>query len=133
MTHRNEPTPRCSPLSTALFPMADAPSAYPPTPPSERDILVAARALIEQPKAWTQGKFARGKKGNPVSASSRKATCWCAQGAIMRAQAGSIPAGFRAHDRIRAVIRGSITRWNDAPERTHAEVLAAFDRAISDG
>lgn len=23
-----------------------------------------------------------------------------------------------------------IGRWNDAPERTHAEVLAAFDRAI---
>lgn len=24
----------------------------------------------------------------------------------------------------------SILRWNDAPERTHEEVLAAFDRAI---
>jgi hypothetical protein len=23
-----------------------------------------------------------------------------------------------------------ITEWNDAPTRTHAEVLAAFDRAI---
>jgi hypothetical protein len=24
-----------------------------------------------------------------------------------------------------------ITTWNDAPERTHAEVLAAFDKAIA--
>lgn len=24
-----------------------------------------------------------------------------------------------------------LTRWNDAPERTHAEVLAAFDLAIA--
>lgn len=25
----------------------------------------------------------------------------------------------------------SIWRWNDAPERTHADVMAAFDRALS--
>jgi hypothetical protein len=104
-----------------------------PAPLSERGILVAARALIEHPEAWTKGEYARDKKGNRVSPSSRKAACWCARGAILRAAAGNIPAGFRAHDRLWAVIRGSITRWNDAPERTHAEVLAAFDRAISDG
>jgi hypothetical protein len=105
-----------------------------PTPPSERDILVAARALIEQPKAWTQGEYARDKKGNRVPLTSRQATCWCAMGATGRAQAGNIPAGVRARDRLRAAIGDrSIPGWNDAPERTHAEVLAAFDRAISNG
>lgn len=28
-------------------------------------------------------------------------------------------------------VLGPIWDWNDAPERTHAEVLAAFDRAIA--
>ena len=26
----------------------------------------------------------------------------------------------------------TLTRWNDRPKRTHAEVMAAFDRAIEE-
>jgi hypothetical protein len=55
-------------------------------------------------------------------------------GATVRFAPGNIPAGVRARERLRAAIGNlSIPGWNDAPERTHAEVLAAFDRAISNG
>lgn len=42
-------------------------------------------------------------------------------------------AWVRALDALRDAIGGTDTviAWNDAPERTHAEVLAAFDKAIA--
>ncbi len=105
--------------------MADAP---------ERDILIAARKLIERPTAWVQGTDALDKVGNEVSPYSRAAVRLCPQAALLRAaDTTDIQVGVRARDRFRSVISClSIPRWNDAPERTHADVLAAFDRAVSD-
>ena len=43
----------------------------------------------------------------------------------------SLFANNKAQQVIELVINmNSIIRWNDSPDRTHAEVLAAFDRAI---
>ncbi len=101
---------------------------------STADVLRKARALIERPGIW-----AKGTDPTPVSPN-----CVCAQTAISRS-AADLPteAGKQATQFLLRVIDtlatpdisasdlGRIWRWNDAPERTHAEVLAAFDRAIA--
>ncbi len=90
------------------------------------DDLRAARKLIEMPDHWQKGDdFAD--------------NCYCAATAICR--------GYDTnHDHARYTeCRDALCRaiglktgaappiwgWNDAPERAHAEVLAAFDKAIA--
>lgn len=83
-------------------------------------ILVAARALIEKPEAW-----GKGHKSNSPKVGR------CVLGAL-----GGVnnPHGTHFNDARKALEEAVGTlwlfEWNDAPERTHAEVLAAFDRAI---
>jgi hypothetical protein len=92
-----------------------------------RDVLIAARKLIENPIDWGQG--ARGYGGNrPIN------TC-CALEAIEDATRGDgllelRIAAYRALQ-IAAGLKldSHIAKWND--NHTHAEVLAAFDRAIA--
>jgi hypothetical protein len=91
--------------------------------------LREARALIE--RGWCQFQLAHDAEGRerweyigtreddrfvPVS--------WCAAGALKDAGAGAL--AVRA---FREVV-GTPISWNDAPERTQTDVLAAFDRAI---
>lgn len=85
--------------------------------------LEAARKLIADPSAWVKGV-------PPIG-------CFCAETAIAMACNGDpqnydSDQAWRALDALRDAINdAAIFRWNDAPERTHAEVLAAFDRAIA--
>ena len=96
------------------------------------EILIAARALIDTPERWVKG---------------RKPGCWCAGDAIMASlprytvpsirwppvpQYGVTNARNAALRALECAIGNGheIASWNDAPERTHAEVMAAFDRAI---
>ncbi len=95
-----------------------------------KEILVEARGYIAEPGSWTKGSFARDGHGNHVSKDSHRASCFCAAGAIGRAAKGSEREQHGALRALRSAITGPITAWNDAPNRTHAEVLAAFDRAI---
>lgn len=94
-----------------------------------KEILIAARALIATPDRWTKHTSARDANDAPVIISDNNAICFCAGGAIEKAAPGSF-------DKLAKFImmanglRWILTAWNDAPERTHAEVLAAFSRAI---
>jgi hypothetical protein len=93
-------------------------------------ILRAARRLIEEPERWTKGAAARDSAGKRVESGDTSAQCWCAYGAIGRAT------GYRVSDwdarmLLSEVVGGCISMWNDAPWRTHVEVLAAFDAAIA--
>lgn len=93
-----------------------------------KEILIAARAKIEAPERWTQGKFARAKNGACIGPQTAGAVRWCSIGAII--SVGDLP----SYDLLLAAIGGewnTVAEWNDAPNRTHAEVLAAFDRAIA--
>jgi hypothetical protein len=80
------------------------------------DILVRARKLIDHPRHWGQGM------------SEKRPGTYCAHEAIIAAADG-VP-----FDAVRAFSNSldepNIVRWNDDKKRTHAEVLAAFDRAI---
>lgn len=105
-----------------------------------KEILVKARELIAEPKNWTKGSYARNSEGYPVSCNSEDAFCFCSLGAIQRAAADrSLLETEEARQALRRAImietRGVgrfIDSWNDAPMCRHADVLAAFDRAIDE-
>ncbi|MGN6063805.1 DUF6197 family protein [Brevundimonas diminuta] len=102
---------------------------------SPAEVLEAAADLLEQPGAWTQDEFARDSVGRVVCPTSTLATCWCVRGAIAAVnededdhtannrnwKAAARLLGF--HDAM------DIELWNDAPERTQAEVVAALREA----
>ena len=100
------------------------------------DKLREARALIE--RGFVKERYAFGKR-RYVDPASKYALCFCSLGAISRVTGADtlhVPFTDEAK-RLAAVIDGTsgdvfcdIIEWNDAPERTQAEVLAAFDRAI---
>jgi hypothetical protein len=102
---------------------------------SVTDNLRAARALIEDPKHWTQDDLALNAAGEPAI-SYEEAVCFCSMGATGCAayRHGYANGGFDADEFLNKVAQmagfGTISRFNDAPARTHAEVLAAFDKAI---
>lgn len=90
--------------------------------------LREARKLIEQ--GWTKGWFVEQHEADgPI--------CYCVYGALNQVVVGDAEADTTETDAAakllgRAVGQTflSLATWNDAPERTQAEVLAAFDRAI---
>lgn len=95
------------------------------------DVLVAARKLIDDPKHWTKGTYARNAEGDHSVPDSDKATCWCSIGAIMRAAHGQPFVDTKA---IAALHRTGVTNvagFNDAVGRKHFEVLKLFDNAIA--
>jgi hypothetical protein len=93
------------------------------------DILVRARARISDPERWFKHWFAMSAKGVPVNARSRRAVCWCSLGAIKR-EAGGYTSNYRGAIAAFGKSESGIAAWNDVRGRTHAEILAGFDRAI---
>lgn len=83
--------------------------------------------LLADPKAWTKGKGACDANGHPIDPESRWAVAWCVLGAAWRCYGGD-PALYERHARyveaFREETHGALDLWNDAPERTHAEVIA---------
>lgn len=103
------------------------------------DDLKAVRELLSVPERWTKGEHARTNTGCPVPINSRRAKCWCLEGATARAVKsderfnntwGCLLDMFR-QDHPDAKIIGGIIEWNDADDRTHADVLALLDKAIA--
>jgi hypothetical protein len=98
------------------------------------DTLRAARRLIEHPSNWVQGSMAQDEHGDEVDPTSENAVCWCSVGAL-DATASRDEDAFRAATQLMAEATGkpreSLTEWNDAPARTHADVLWAFANAIA--
>lgn len=102
--------------------------ALPPTKPSE--ILSAAADLIEPEGRWTQNRFAASADGEMRSPQEGEASCWCAWGALLRVAADpSDDAVYDASDIAEAVIGGNLVMFNDAPDRTQAEVVSALRQA----
>ncbi len=96
------------------------------------DILDAAADLIEPEGAWTQGHIRRDAKGK-YTALPGHAVCWCTVGATL-AVAGL--AASMSADRFLASFLGldgvdAVEQWNDAPERTQAEVVAKLREAAA--
>jgi hypothetical protein len=95
----------------------------------EAQILREARAKIDTPEKWGKGMASFIEGGG--SQKCVKAAFWnnlkdytdtsqCVAYEIFRKAAG-----LRAVDET-----DPVPQWNDHPKRTHAEVMAAFDKAI---
>lgn len=101
------------------------------------DVLCEAREILVE-KGWTQGCCARDARGKNCDIGSKAAVCYCAVGAISHVSDYSEPTRpFKqaciALRRVINIKQGmSIGSWNDAPERTKEEVIAAFDKAIEE-
>lgn len=89
-----------------------------------------AHELLADASRWTKGTAARDANGNGTS-DDHFATCWCAIGAINHCYDDTnqrrnmrYKLGNALNPKLYPTL--VITSWNDAPERTHAEVLAVL-------
>ena len=94
-------------------------------------VLARARALIADPKHWTQRWYARDKRNRRVKATASDATQWCAAGAIQAV----VPTNdlFYAAYRVLDDQFGFPTTFvNDRRDRekAHAAILSGYDAAI---
>ena len=98
--------------------------------------LRAARALIDKPEKWTQLAFERDAEGNSVDGTGAEVVARCASRAIN--EACVFGEGFEVRRYLRDAMGRlqdvffTLSGWNDEPDRTHAEVMQAFDRAIEE-
>lgn len=93
-------------------------------------VLNKAASLVEQ--GWTQGDWAVDSAGHPVDVHNREACAWCLNAAVVRARdtARHIPEWGPIQRAVTQAIGSSMwARWNDAPGRTQAEVVAALRQA----
>lgn len=94
------------------------------------ETLKEARALIAQ--GWTQGCAARDAEGNDVNSVDISAVSFCIYGACRRASVGRRKESYKlSTNALRDAGMINLSTWNDAPDRTQADVLALFDRAIA--
>ena len=97
-------------------------------------VLKTAREKISNPKAWTQGHYAKDQSGTVDEPCSGTAVSWCAAGAISAALGFNSPAKLYETGLLEFLgeVAGwnTITMYNDYPTRTHAEILEVFDKAI---
>lgn len=100
-------------------------------------MLEVAKALISSPEKWTQGVSARDARGRHVDYGSQQARCWCVLGAMMKIDVG-LDNFFGRQGAIWLLEKtmksiwpsySGLGSWNDAPERTHADVMRLFTAA----
>lgn len=99
-------------------------------------ILRDARALITDPTNWTVGVDARSKTGRSVAPSSKRAVCWCAQGAVERVGvvgSDEFRRAFKAMSRAATKMMGGFTEPFEINDTVGYEAtLQMFDLAIRD-
>lgn len=93
-----------------------------------REVLIEARKLIEKPDGWCRGTDAKDESGRCVRCDDPHARSFCAVGALARvSDKHEFESAYLALRRGLPT-RGGVATFNDT--HTHAEVIAAFDRAI---
>jgi hypothetical protein len=97
----------------------------------EEQMLFEAYELVVS--GWCQGEGAQDEMGRPIEPSSAFARRWSAAGALERVwrravgdQDEALEAFERANLALAAAVKDVPQRWNDRPERTQDEVLAAL-------
>src|SRR5688572_12641533 len=92
-----------------------------------------AQELRAHPERWTQGEMARNARGHGLEdGEDETAVCWCSLGLLEREFNG--PGGYDRRLRISRIFEALTASihtadWNDASERTAADVADLFDRA----
>jgi len=105
-----------------------------------KELLVATKALILDPKHWTQRSWARDKGGISTSEADKSAYCFCLSGALNRANIDMIKSGkSKGFPKVRAqalLNQGCRSKscgenfilFNDT--HPHAEVISLLDSVI---
>ena len=100
--------------------------------PSE--LLTKAKALIADPKHWTQGWYAQDAKGHRTVPSTPKAVCWCSIGALDKVarEENTYSPKLEAAKYLTKVSAecgySGIPDFNDSS--SHETVMKAWDKAI---
>ena len=95
-------------------------------PQTVRSVLLAAARRVAM--GWTQRAGARNAAGRKVSDQNVHAVRWCLVGAIWR-EGGNIFTTREAISTCEAHLGRGAVAWNDAPERTQSQVVAALRAA----
>ena len=95
------------------------------------EFLKQVRERIEKAEAWTQHAAARNAEGMKCTTDSPEAVCWCTIGSfwassyVVKTSEEFLAAVFNY---LQDQMGNDVAKFND--NHTHAEVLAAIDRAI---
>lgn len=94
-------------------------------------VLLRAAEILEPEGAWTRGYYARNKGGAFTDHLSISACSWCLEGALSRAavELETSPQDdlyVSARARLIPLTGFSLVKFNDAPDRTQAEVVATL-------
>ena len=85
-----------------------------------------AHEKLSDESKWTKGYYAKDDKGRHILETHPDAVCWCAEGAINFVYGTDGALRSEAICKLEKVIPVQdgnwLARWNDAPERTFAEV-----------
>lgn len=81
--------------------------------------------LLTDESKWTKGADARSEHSNFVMPESAFATCWCLRGLVYKCYEGE--EAYSVICKINNKLDTAICVWNDAPERTFAEVKALVE------
>lgn len=96
-----------------------------------KQTLEIALSIIEDPKRWTRSAYARKKNGDPIDPIENDACCWCAIGALIKAdgdQDNYLQALYALNDASMQYRGLSPNDLNDTG--SHVEVVEMFKRAI---
>lgn len=99
------------------------------------EVLDGAADLLTPEGAWTQGAQAKDADGFYVERTDNTAVCWCTVGAVGRVADLSDTRLRTISQALRAVstVTGGkeVSRWNDAYDRTQAEVVGKLREAAA--
>lgn len=92
--------------------------------------LRAAKALIDTPEKWAHSSRARKQEGGAslCALDAMYEVCPSGIGGASRALRDAIPDYFRFNPHSALA---KLAQFNDAPNTTHADIMALFDRAIT--
>ena len=89
------------------------------------ETLIRAKAVIEDPKNWTQGQYARKSNMDVTSVEDENATCFCSIGALSKI--GGLNCDLMMY--LIQYANGGIAEYNDT--HTHEQVMEVWDKAIA--
>lgn len=106
------------------------------------EILDRMDKILDEPKKWVKGEYAKDHDGVGTYSTDPEAVCWCMVGAMNKALANILPSASKieaesdATDAIRLAAEElyghsyfAISNFNDAPSTDYIRVKAVISRA----
>ena len=93
-------------------------------------VVEDAQDILENPKAWCKGSYAKTRSNYHVDATDGEAVKFCSVGAIRRAAGDT---GLQAYSDAFHILKGgegNIVEFNDNSRTRHKHIVMAFDFAI---